>query len=119
MIARHVPLSVSLASNVPGYETPRCYVAEGDSGKLVADMMAGLVATSDAAYDMLKPSYESVLDQLKARKKNGTMLKAKLIQRKRRMRRRARRIHSIRVRDSFMVGCVSYRSLASTLGSTT
>ena len=67
-IARHVPLSVSLASNVPGYETPRCYVTEGDSDKLVADMMAGLVATSDAAYDLLKPSYESVLDQLKARK---------------------------------------------------
>ena len=54
-IARHVPLSVSLASNVPGYETPRCYVTEGDSDKLVADMMAGLVATSDAAYDLLKP----------------------------------------------------------------
>ena len=67
-IARHVPLSVSLASNVPGYETPRCYVTEGDSDKLVADMMAGLVATSDAAFDLMKPSYESVLDQLKARK---------------------------------------------------
>ena len=62
-IARHVPLSVSLASNVPGYETPRCYVTEGDSDKLVADMMAGLVSTSDAAYDLLKPSYESVLEQ--------------------------------------------------------
>ena len=67
-IARHVPLSVSLASNVPRYETPRCYVTEGDSDKLVADMMARLVATSDAACDLLKPSYESVLDQLKARK---------------------------------------------------
>ena len=67
-IARHVPLSVSLASNVPGYETPRCYVTEGDSNKLVADMMPCLVATSDPAYDLLKPSYESVLDQLKARK---------------------------------------------------
>ena len=67
-ISHHVPLSVSLASNVPGYETPRCYVTEGDSDKLVADMMAGLVAPSDAAYDLLKPSYESVLDQLKARK---------------------------------------------------
>ena len=67
-IARHVPLSVSLAPNVPGYETPRCYVTEGDSDKLVAYMMAGLVDTSDAAYDLLKPSYESVLDQLKARK---------------------------------------------------
>ena len=67
-IARHVPLSVSLASNVPGYETPRCYVTEGDSDKLVADMMAGLVATSDAAYDLLKPSYGSVLNELEARK---------------------------------------------------
>ena len=67
-IARHVPLSVSLASNVPGYETPRCYVTEGDYDKLVADMMAGLVATSDAAYDLLKPSYGSVLNELEARK---------------------------------------------------
>ena len=67
-IARHVPLSVSLASNVPGYETPRCYVTEGDSDKLVADMMAGLVATSDATYDLLKPSYGSVLNELEARK---------------------------------------------------
>ena len=67
-IARHVPLSVSLASKVPGYETPRCYVTEGDSDKLVADMMTGLVATSDAAYDLLKPSYGSVLNELEARK---------------------------------------------------
>ena len=67
-IARYVPLRMSLASNVPGYETPRSYVTEGDSDKLVAGMMAGLVATNDAAYDLMKPSYESVLDQLKARK---------------------------------------------------
>ena len=52
-IARHVPLRVSLASNVPGYETPRSYVTEGDSDNVVADMMAGLVATSDAAYDLI------------------------------------------------------------------
>ena len=31
-------------------------------------MMAGLVATSDAAYDLLKPSYGSVLNELEARK---------------------------------------------------
>ena len=67
-IARHVPLSVSMASNVPGYETPRCYVTEGDSDKLVAYMMAGIVATSDAAYDLLKPSYGSVLNELEAQK---------------------------------------------------
>ena len=67
-IARHVPLSVSLASNVPGHEDAQCYITNGDSDKLVADMMAGLVATSDAAYDLLKPSYGSVLNELEARK---------------------------------------------------
>ena len=68
--ARHIPLSVSVASNVPGYEPAQCYVTDGDSDKLVGDMMASLSAISDAAYDLLKPSYESVLDQLKARKES-------------------------------------------------
>ena len=63
--ARHVPLSVSLASNVPGYEPAQCYVTDGDSDKLVADMMDHLTAISDAAFESLKPSYESVLDKLK------------------------------------------------------
>ena len=66
--ARQVPLSVSVASNVPGHEDAQCYITNGDSDKLVADMMAGLVATSDAAYDLLKPSYGSVLNELGARK---------------------------------------------------
>ena len=35
-VARHVPLSVSVASNVPGYEAPCCFVTYGDSNKLVA-----------------------------------------------------------------------------------
>ena len=64
-VARHVPLSMSVASNVPGYEAPRCFVTDGDSDKLVADMMSHLHAVSDAAFEPLKPSYESVLDKLK------------------------------------------------------
>ena len=67
-IARHVPLSVSVASSVPGYEPAQCYITDGDSDKLVEEMMNNLIAISDAAYDLLKPSYESVLDQLKTRK---------------------------------------------------
>ena len=67
-IARHVPLSVSLASNVPGLEPAQCYVTDGDSDKLVADMMSHLHAVSDAAFELLKPSYESVLNELEARK---------------------------------------------------
>ena len=64
-VARHVPLSVSVASNVPGYEAPRCFVTDGDSNKLVAEMMSHLHAVSDAAFESLKPSYQSVIDKLK------------------------------------------------------
>ena len=64
-VVRHVPLSVSVASNVPGYEAPRCFVTDGDSNKLVAEMMSRLHAVSDASFESLKTSYESVLDELK------------------------------------------------------
>ena len=61
----HVPFSVSVASNVPGYEASRCFVIDGDSNKLVEDMMTYLQTISDAAFKALKPSYESELDKLK------------------------------------------------------
>ena len=54
--ARHVPLSVSVPSNVPGYEPAQCYITDGDSDKLVADMIDHLTAISDAAYESLLPS---------------------------------------------------------------
>ena len=47
--ARHVQLSVSVASNVPGHEDAQCYVTNGDSDKLVEYMMAHLITLSDAA----------------------------------------------------------------------
>ena len=67
-IARHIPLSVSLASNVPGHETPQCYVKDGDSDKLVGSIMSDLSAISDAAFGMLMPSYHNVLNELEVRK---------------------------------------------------
>ena len=66
--ARHVPLSVSVASNVPGHEDAQCYITNGDSDKLVADMMSHLHAVSNAAFDMLMPSYDNVLNELEVRK---------------------------------------------------
>ena len=63
-VARHVPLSVSVASNVPGHEQVQCLVTDGNPDKLVADMMNILRAMSDAAYKDLKDSYEDVLEQL-------------------------------------------------------
>ena len=67
-IGRHVPLGVSVASNVPGHEDAQCYVTNGDSDKLVGDMMRGLSAISDAAFDMLISSYDNVLNELDVRK---------------------------------------------------
>ena len=67
-IARHVPLSVSVASNVLGYEPAQCYITDGDSDKLVEEMMNNLIAISDAAYDSFLPSYVDVLADLDARK---------------------------------------------------
>ena len=66
--ARHVPLSVSMASNLPGHEDAQCYITNGDSNKLVEEMVNNLITISDAAYDSLKPSYGSVLNELEARK---------------------------------------------------
>ena len=59
---------MSVASNVPGYEPAQCYITDGDSDKLVADMMVHLTAISDTAYDALLPSYVDVLADLDARK---------------------------------------------------
>ena len=62
-VARHVPLSVSVASNVPGHEQVQCLVTDGDTNKLVSAMMGILRAMSDAAYDKIKDSYEDVLER--------------------------------------------------------
>ena len=53
-VARHVPLSVSMASNVPGHEQVQCLVMDGDTNKLVSAMMDILQSMSDAAYENIK-----------------------------------------------------------------
>ena len=62
-----MPLSVSLASNVPGYEPAQCFVTDGDADKLVADMMTRLNTISDTAFASLLPLYADVLADLNTR----------------------------------------------------
>ena len=57
-----------MASNVPGYEAPRCFVTDGDSNIMVNTMMTYLQTISDAAFEALKPSYVNELDKLKTLK---------------------------------------------------
>ena len=63
-----MPLSVSIASNVPGHEAPCCLITKGDSDALVADMMTALAQTSDTAFHLLMPSYKHVFVKLRKRK---------------------------------------------------
>ena len=39
MVTRHVPLSVSVASNVPGHEQAKCLVTDRNTNKLVSPKM--------------------------------------------------------------------------------
>ena len=63
-VARHVPLSGSVASNVPGHEQVQCLVKNGDTNKLISDMMDILRVMSDAVYENIKDPNEDVLEQL-------------------------------------------------------
>ena len=63
-VARHVPLSVSVASNLPGHEQVQCLVTDGGTNKLMSAMMDILQSMSDAAYENINNSYEDVLDRL-------------------------------------------------------
>jgi G:T-mismatch repair DNA endonuclease (very short patch repair protein) len=63
-LAKHIPLSCSVASNVPKFEEPVCFVSEGDAQDLVSRMARRLEAISDAAYAILLEKFEWVFKQL-------------------------------------------------------
>ena len=63
-VARHIPLTFSVASNVPVQEQVQYLVTDGDANRSLADMMNILRAMSDAGYEDLNDSYEGVLEQL-------------------------------------------------------
>lgn len=48
--AQHVPLSVSVCSNVPDFTQPKCFVTDGDSKQLVPNLIEYLVQISDHSY---------------------------------------------------------------------
>ncbi|XP_038066265.1 uncharacterized protein LOC119736293 [Patiria miniata] len=62
--ARHELLSVSIASNIPDYEAPRCFVSNGNPRELVSDMVDYLHTISLAAYEILLEKYEVIFEQL-------------------------------------------------------
>ena len=58
---RHVPMSCSIASNVPGHEGPVCLVSSGSPQDLVSQMLTVLNDISRAAYSLYRELFEGVL----------------------------------------------------------
>ena len=61
---QHVPVSISVCSNVPGYENPACYISNGDPQMLANRMMDQLLEISQRSYSLLQIRYQPILKQL-------------------------------------------------------
>ena len=63
-LSRHVPVSVSVCSNVPEHEEPVCFVSEGDPGDLVRRMMTYLRTVSEASFRSLRDVFGDAYEQI-------------------------------------------------------
>ena len=61
-VSKHKP-SVSIASNVLGYETPYCLVNE-NSENLISEMMEYINEISQVNLDRMEETYAHIIDQL-------------------------------------------------------
>ena len=64
--ACHLPLSVAVASNIPGYESGVCFVTEGDEERLVQKLVNYLENLSDICYQLLVQKFDYVFEQLES-----------------------------------------------------
>ena len=61
----HVPLSVSVCSNVPGYQAPNCFVSNGDPKQTLEDFVQYLTEISTMSSSLLREQYATVFEALK------------------------------------------------------
>ena len=62
--AKHIPLSVSVCSNVPSYSQPKCFVSNGNSTQLVSDMVHFLIQISKESYRLMKDEFHSIFEAI-------------------------------------------------------
>ena len=60
----HVPLSVSVFSNVPEYRDPKCFVSSGDPKEFITEFIQYLVSTSTKSSSLLREQYAEVFEAL-------------------------------------------------------
>ena len=61
----HVPLSVSVCSNVPGYQAPKCFVSNGDPKEFITEFIQYLNKISLKSSSLLREQYANVFEALK------------------------------------------------------
>ena len=61
----HVPLSVSVCRNVPGYETSKCFVPNGDPSVFITEFVQYLISISTKSYSLLCNQFAPVFEALK------------------------------------------------------
>ena len=61
--AKHIPISVSITSNVPGYTDAKCII-DSNQKSLINKMMEYMGKISDQVYDIQKDNYAWVFQQL-------------------------------------------------------
>lgn len=62
--SKHELMSISVQSNVPGFDKPVCFVSEGNPEQLVDMFVTHLLATSECAYNILLQENSDILDAL-------------------------------------------------------
>ena len=60
----HVPLSVSVCSNVPGYQAPKCFVSNGDPNEFISEFIQYLTRISTKSSSLLRQRYAEVFEAL-------------------------------------------------------
>ena len=64
--AKHVPLSVSICSNVPGFMEPQCFVTEGSTEELVKQMLDYMHSTQETAATLIADQHQCYYNDLVA-----------------------------------------------------
>ena len=73
--AKHVPLSVSVCSNVPGYQEPQCFVTEGKPEELVANMVDYMHQIQETAQAYLQEQHHEYYNILYCCRNNSLKTK--------------------------------------------
>ena len=62
--ARHVPMSVGIASNVFGFEEGKCFITSGNEKELIKNLLDYLEAISLSAYRLVKEKFKTAFEAL-------------------------------------------------------